>query len=253
MGNYEKLKGICLQIDNLIALKVVRSSNEFQIWLKNTRRFLCNCFGENSIELREFNKLPFDLALVNVENWERVEKCKNDLEIAKGMFENYLEDMESDTTKDTDSIKDEEFNKVFIVHGHDTNLKLEVARLLENQGIEAIILHEQVNAGMTIMEKIESYGNTVNAAIILFTPDDDGKAKKEEVLKSRARQNVVFEAGYFAGLLGRNRTILIISDDNIELPGDLSGIVYNKEFWQFKVIQELKKIGFDVDANKLMI
>ena len=93
----------------------------------------------------------------------------------------------------------------------------------------------------------------MNAAIILFTPDDDGKAKKEEVLKSRARQNVVFEAGYFAGLLGRNRTILIISDDNIELPGDLSGIVYNKEFWQFKVIQELKKIGFDVDANKLMI
>ena len=89
MGNYEKLKGICLQIDNLIALKVVRSSNEFQIWLKNTRRFLCNCFGENSIELREFNKLHFDLALVNVENWERVEKCKNDLEIAKGMFENY--------------------------------------------------------------------------------------------------------------------------------------------------------------------
>ena len=183
MGNYEKLKGICLQIDKLIALKVVRSSNEFQIWLKNTRRFLCNCFGENSIELREFNKLHFDLTLVNVENWERVEKCKNDLEIAKGMFENYLEDMESDTTKDTDSIKDEEFNKVFIVHGHDTNLKLEVARLLENQGIEAIILHEQVNAGMTIMEKIESYGNTVNAAIILFTPDDDGKAKKEEVLK----------------------------------------------------------------------
>ena len=130
---------------------------------------------------------------------------------------------------------------------------MEVARLLEKQGIEAIVLHEQVNAGMTIMEKIESYGNTVNAAIILFTPDDDGKAKKEEVLKSRARQNVVFEAGYFAGLLGRNRTILIISDDNIELPGDLSGIVYNKEFWQFKVIQELKKIGFDVDANKLMI
>ena len=117
MGNYEKLKGICLQIDNLIALKVVRSSNEFQIWLKNTRRFLCNCFGENSIELREFNKLHFDLALVNVENWERVEKCKNDLEIAKGMFENYLEDMESDTTKDTDSIKDEEFNKYSLYMG----------------------------------------------------------------------------------------------------------------------------------------
>ena len=235
MGNYEKLNGICLQIDKLIALKVVRSSNEFQIWLKNTRRFLCNCFGENSIELREFNKLHFDLALVNVENWERVE------------------DMESDTTKDTDSIKDEEFNKVFIVHGHDTNLKLEVARLLENQGIEAIILHEQVNAGMTIMEKIESYGNTVNAAIILFTPDDDGKAKKEEVLKNRARQNVVFEAGYFAGLLGRNRTIFIVSDDSMELPGDLNGIIYNKESWQFKVIKELKGIGFNVDANKLKI
>lgn len=253
MGNYEKLSKICSETDKLIAMNVTCSSNEFQIWYKNAIRFLSNCFGEKSVELREFKKLPFDLLLANTTNYEKVKKCKNDLKIAKGMFENYLEDMEPDTAKNIEPIEKEKPNKVFIVHGHDTTLKLEVARLLEKQGIEAIILHEQVSAGMTIMEKIESYGNTVNAAIILFTPDDDGKAKKEEILKSRARQNVVFEAGYFAGLLGRNKIIPIVSDDNIELPGDLSGIIYNKDIWQFRVIQELKKIGFDVDANKLTV
>ena len=78
------------------------------------------------------------------------------------------------------------------------------------------------------------------------------RQKKKKYL-NRARQNVVFEAGYFAGLLGRNRTIFIVSDDSMELPGDLNGIIYNKESWQFKVIKELKGIGFNVDANKLMI
>ena len=44
-------------------------------------------------------------------------------------------------------------NKIFIVHGHD-ELKQSVARIIEKQGIEAIILSEQANKGCTIIEKI---------------------------------------------------------------------------------------------------
>ncbi|MDO5343249.1 MAG: nucleotide-binding protein, partial [Bacteroidia bacterium] len=47
--------------------------------------------------------------------------------------------------------------KVFIVHGHDNEAKQELARVLEKSGFEAIILHEQPNAGKTIIEKIERY------------------------------------------------------------------------------------------------
>ena len=63
--------------------------------------------------------------------------------------------------------------KVFIVHGHDTAAKLEVARFIEKIGLEPIILHEQVNDGMTIIEKIEKYSN-VGCGIVLYTPCDIG-------------------------------------------------------------------------------
>ena len=43
-------------------------------------------------------------------------------------------------------------------------------------------------------------------------------------LKTRARQNVIFEAGYFMGKLGRNRTILLSGVE--ETMSDIDGIVY---------------------------
>ena len=44
-------------------------------------------------------------------------------------------------------------SKVFIVHGHDNEAKLEIARFIEQMGFEPIILHEQASKGMTIIEK----------------------------------------------------------------------------------------------------
>ena len=49
--------------------------------------------------------------------------------------------------------------KVFIVHGHDVEAKLEVARFIEKLNLEPIILHEQANDGLTIIEKIEKYSD----------------------------------------------------------------------------------------------
>ena len=65
----------------------------------------------------------------------------------------------------------------------------------------------------------------VGAAICLFTGDDIGKEKSEHVEKQRARQNVVYEAGYFMGKLGRERVIMLV-DEGIDLPSDLQGVVY---------------------------
>lgn len=48
-------------------------------------------------------------------------------------------------------------NKVFIVHGHNDAAKLDMARTLGKAGFEAIILHEQPDAGRTIIEKFEDY------------------------------------------------------------------------------------------------
>jgi len=66
--------------------------------------------------------------------------------------------------------------KVFIVHGHDNTVKNEAARFVEKLGLESIILHEQVNAGKTVIEKIEEFSN-VGFAIVLYTDCDLGTKK----------------------------------------------------------------------------
>ena len=122
--------------------------------------------------------------------------------------------------------------------------------MVEKQGLEAIILSEQANRGKTIIEKFEEHLD-VGAAICLFTGDDYGKAKDATSENLRARQNVVFEAGFFMGKLGRENVILI-ADSNIEVPSDLQGVVYtSKTMWQTDVLRELKAIGYNVDFNKL--
>ncbi|MCE7995153.1 MAG: nucleotide-binding protein [Roseivirga sp.] len=116
-------------------------------------------------------------------------------------------------------------NKGFVIHGHNDSAKLEVARFIEKHvKKEAIILHEQPNKGKTVIEKFES-NSDVDFAVALWTADDQGKAIKEEKLLNRARQNVIFETGYFIGKLGRER-VIILFEDGVEKPSDYNGVVY---------------------------
>jgi predicted nucleotide-binding protein len=143
-------------------------------------------------------------------------------------------------------------NNVFIVHGHDEAAREMTARYVEKLGLRAIILHEQANAGRTIIEKLEHYGD-VDFAIVLLTPDDVGASEPEsDALKARARQNVVLELGYFVGKLGRARVCALYKGD-IDLPSDFLGVVYLSMDapgrWRTLLALELKTAGFDIDLN----
>jgi predicted nucleotide-binding protein len=70
--------------------------------------------------------------------------------------------------------------KVFIVHGQDETAKLDLARFIEKMGFEAIILHEQVSSGNTIIEKIEEFSN-VGFGVVLYTPCDVGAKKVKKL------------------------------------------------------------------------
>lgn len=147
-----------------------------------------------------------------------------------------------------------ENRRVFIVHGHDSGAKQEVARFIERIGLEAIILHEQASNGKTIIEKFEKNAD-VGYAIVLYTPCDQGRANEEEILKNRARQNVVFEHGYLIGKLGRERVCALVKG-TIETPGDITGVVYiqmdNNGAWRSELIKEMKSVGYNIDANKII-
>ena len=147
-----------------------------------------------------------------------------------------------------------DLSKVFIVHGHDGEAKERTARFVEKLGLTAVILHEQASIGKTIIEKIEKYSN-VGFAIVLYTPDDLGnvKSKAEDgSLKGRARQNVVFEHGYLMARIGRENVVSLISGD-VELPNDISGIVYiTDKDWQVNIAKEMKAAGYQVDLNAIL-
>ena len=253
MKPYEQLKALYDEIDVLINHGVSNSDAEFIKWQKKVERFLKSYYHEGD-EYNDFINTSFGLHVWTFDtpdsSW--VEACADGLRETKAIFEVYLEELRScDSEKDITSATDKKSdnNRVFVVHGHDGELRQSIARTLEKQGIEPIILAEQANLGATIIEKFEKYSD-VRAAICLFTEDDLGKANKEDDLKRRARQNVVFEAGYFIGKLGRENVVLLANRD-IEMPSDLSGVVYtDNSMWQMQVLKELKEMGFSVDLNK---
>lgn len=144
-------------------------------------------------------------------------------------------------------------NKVFIVHGHDDGARHMLARFLDRIGLESIVLQEQPDRGRTIIEKFEQAAE-VGYAVVLLTPDDVGSAVKADSPSARARQNVIFELGYFAGKLGRGRVCLLRKGD-VEIPSDLFGVVYTEldphDGWQMRLVREMKEAGLDFDASKL--
>jgi predicted nucleotide-binding protein len=145
-------------------------------------------------------------------------------------------------------------NRIFLVHGRDNELKETTARFLEKLGLNPIILHEQPNNGKTIIEKFEAYSD-VSFAIILMTPDDiGGIAEDENKLSRRARQNVVFELGYFIGKLGRKNVVALLKGD-VEIPSDYHGVIYieidKNEGWKMKLSKEIKATGINIDLIKI--
>lgn len=142
-------------------------------------------------------------------------------------------------------------NDVFIVHGRDEAAKEAVARFIEKLDLNPVILHEKPNKGRTIIEKFEDHSN-VGFAVILMTPDDVGTSSSEKgKLKPRARQNVIFELGFFVGKLGRNR-VCALYVEGVEVPSDYEGVVFikMKDNWKINLAKEIKAAGINVDLNK---
>ena len=144
---------------------------------------------------------------------------------------------------------------VFIVHGHDNAIRSEVELLIKKLGYNPIILFKQPDGGSTIIEKLDRETKDIVFAVILYTGCDEGKSKEEDTHKPRARQNVVFEHGMMCGLLGRNRVVALV-EPGVEIPGDLSGIIYKgidkAGHWQIEIAGEMKASGLNVDLNNLL-
>ena len=88
----------------------------------------------------------------------RLEQIRRLYEVLRGYvvakltyYQQVLTLLNTQKTTPTQSTNNENRSKqkIFIVHGHNGEIKESLARLIEKQGIQAIILHEQANQGDT--------------------------------------------------------------------------------------------------------
>lgn len=149
----------------------------------------------------------------------------------------------------------DERGAIFVVHGHATGPLHQTVRMLERTtSREVVVLHEQPNAGRTILEKFEDHAAAAAYAVVLLTPDDEGGARASSERRPRARQNVVFELGFFFGKLGRGR-VAVLLDPLVEKPSDMDGLVYvpldGGGGWKQLLARELKSAAIDVALDRI--
>ncbi|WP_028889404.1 TIR domain-containing protein [Tenacibaculum ovolyticum] len=222
-----------------------RPNVNMQAWIAECEEFVLRNYGRDSAPWRIYER--FEMSNLDGNYTDTFEKEKT---IIVSALTSCLRITPKNDIKGHISTKELDLTKVFIVHGHDELLKNEVARFVEKLNLESIILHEQASSGKTIIEKIEEYSN-VGFGIALYTPCDVGNKKSEKSeLKSRARQNVVFEHGFLIGKIGRENVCALVRGQ-LEKPNDISGVVYisTDEEWKLSLAKEMRNSGYQIDMN----
>jgi predicted nucleotide-binding protein len=109
----------------------------------------------------------------------------------------------------------------FIVHGHDAFVLQELISLIHELGIgEPVVIGNEAERGNVIIEKFEEYAQKADLVFALMTPDDIVDAER------RARQNVIFEIGYFTAAMGRKSgKLIVLTVNNLEIPSDMAGLL----------------------------
>jgi len=183
---------------------------------------------------------------------------------------NYIKNNDAEFTEDL-NISPEEFidetfriidllennrfpRRVFIIHGRDYHSRDMLVSILKKLHFEPIVLQREPSKSLSVIEKLERDTSDIGFSFIIYTPDDLG-CLSGETQRPRARQNVIFEHGFFIGKLGRERTCALVKEE-IEIPSDLQGVIYEKfddlEDEAVKILRILKQAGYEVDANSLV-
>ena len=247
-----RLNKMLERVKDISALSV--GSPEFKKWKRDAAVAIGRAFGETSAYVADFKNINFSPIYVPGRSSDWSGAYRRGLQSAEAMLKSMIEEVEEYWEEVPTRAVGETTNgsMVFVIHGHDEAAKSTVARFLDRLDLEPVILAEQPSEGKTIIEKFESHAD-VGYAVALLTPDDVGSRQGDDAIQPRARQNVVFELGYFIGRLGRQR-VCALTKGQPEIPGDYSGVVYipmESDAWKMELIKELKAAGFDVDANKV--
>lgn len=245
------------------------NSQEFQKWERDAKVAIEYVFGKDSDEIKEFGRIRYSPGMFSLESNSSefayayqlgLDRATATLKSMIDQINRYWPDEQpaSPPAQAETSNQQVDDKKVFLVHGRDDGTLSTVARTLEQLGLAPIVLQEQPNEGRTIIEKFEDYAGVVGFAVVLGTPDDEGRLIGEQELRPRMRQNVILELGYFAGKIGRDRVVALTKGD-VEIPSDYAGVLRiplipldGERDWKRDLAKELNAAGFQADANRLL-
>src|SRR5205823_3215082 len=96
------------------------------------------------------------------------------------------------------------------------------------------VMQLERDPGATLSEKWETVAAQATGAIVMATPDDEGRLRGDEELAPRTRQNVWLELGWFWGrFVDRSRLLVLTKEEEgrtVELASDYLGV----ELYKYK-------------------
>lgn len=213
---------LTLKTNNYTVEKEVKNGNGLATVLTLANGCIINCWNKGTVNLQGKNTTEIEKVLSNPVSAEATNK------------------------------------KVFVVYGHDTNVRTQLEAMLRRWDLEPLILDQLLSSGQTIIEKLEEYTSQVNFGIVLATPDDIGYPKNDENKKRyRVRQNVVLELGMLLSRIGREKVAILLSQaEEMEKPSDIDGLIYipfkeNVEEAKLSLAKEMQNHGYTLDIAKL--
>jgi len=133
--------------------------------------------------------------------------------------------------------------KVFIGHGRSKLWARVQIFLKEDLNIETLVFEDDTRTSESIVNVLESFLDNSSFAILILTAEDDTANGT-----SRARQNVIHEAGLFQGRLGFDK-VIILKQEGIEEFSNIAGLQYvpftgeNIEQCFYEIQRKFKKLG----------
>lgn len=138
---------------------------------------------------------------------------------------------------------------VFIIHGHDETNWLKLDRMLRAEfHLDPIVILARAGQSLPTIQKFENDASRCAYAIAMFTPDDAVENTKSGKC-SQARPNVIFEAGWFIGRLGKDRVLLLVKDGT-QLHSDFAGM--NRIEFHDDVNHKFLEIKRELEAAKMI-
>lgn len=134
---------------------------------------------------------------------------------------------------------------VFVVYGHNKDLKDKVCQTLSDNGYNPLILDKRIKiGGETILGAIIAQAKECLTAVAICSADDFVQVKKEgEKLEEyrQPRPNVFFEIGYLYHCYAMTR-VLIIKTEESKMCSDLNGVLYFRENELNELINSLNQL-----------